>query len=148
VIKVLGTKNASATGVQVGVDAFTVGTTTTQENAASVLYQNWKGVSAASASGGFYRSSGTAGRTASFTFSGTSVDWITSTGPGWGRAQILLDGISKGTVDLYASAAHPQTAKTYGGLAAGSHTIQVKVLGTKNASATSTKVAIDAFVVH
>jgi bacillopeptidase F len=148
IIKVLGTKNAAATDYRVAVDGFTVGTTTTQENSVKVLYDTWKGVTASVASGGTYRVATTAGHTSAFAFSGTGVDWITYTGPGWGKAEVYIDGVDKGTVDLYASTSHPQTAKTYGGLAAGAHTITVKVLGTKNAAANSTAVPIDAFVVH
>jgi hypothetical protein len=62
--------------------------------------------------------------------------------------QPYLGEASKDTVDLYSAASHWQAAKTYAGLAAGTHTITIKVLGTKNAAATSTKVSIDAFIVH
>jgi hypothetical protein len=149
VIKVLGTKRAASTDDKVAVDGFTVGTTTTQENSTSVLYDSWKGVATATASGGAYRVASAAGRTASLRFTGTGVDWITYTGPGWGQAQVLIDGVSKGTVDLYASTSRPQSALAYRGLAAGSHTITIKVLGTKNPAATSTTaVPIDAFVIH
>lgn len=147
-VKVTGTKNAASTGAGVVVDAFAVGTTTTQESAAKVTYEKWKSGSSVNASGGAYRSSGTANATASYKFTGTGVDWVTTTGPGWGKAEVYVDGVDKGTVDLYASAAHWQTVKTYGGLAAGSHTIKIKVLGAKNALAKATTVAVDAFVVH
>jgi hypothetical protein len=90
-----------------------------------------------------------AGSTASLRFTGTGVDWITYTGPGWGQAEVLIDGVSRGTVDLYASNAQAQSALAYRGLSAGSHTIVIKVLGTKNPAATSTTaVPIDAFVIH
>ena len=148
VIKVLGTKNAASTDYKVAVDGFTVGTTTTQEEASTVLYNKWKAVAAAAASGGAYRVNTAAGTTASYTFTGTAVDWITYTGPGWGQAEVYIDGAGKGTVDLYATSAHPQTVKTYSGLANGSHTIQIKVLGTHNAATTATSVPVDAFVVH
>jgi hypothetical protein len=39
-------------------------------------------------------------------------------------------------------------AEAYTGLASGSHTIVVTVLGTKNASSKGTKVVVDAFVVQ
>ncbi len=81
-------------------------------------------------------------------FTGTGVDWITATGPSYGKATVSIDGISKGTVDLYASSVHWQVVKSYAGLASGSHTIVVTVLGTKNASSTGTNVVVDAFVAH
>jgi hypothetical protein len=114
VIKVLGTKNASATDTKVAVDGFTVGTTTTQENSVKVLYDAaWKGWNYAAASGGTYRASSVAGHTASSIFTGTGVDWITATGPGWGKAEVYIDGIDKGTVDLYATTIKYQTVKPY-----------------------------------
>lgn len=145
VIKVTGTRNAASTGTAVSVDGFTVGTATTQESAKAVTYNTWVGASSASASGGQYRVSGSAQASADFRFTGTEVTWITATGPGWGRARVLIDGVDKGVVDLYASTVRWQTARTYGGLAAGAHTLTVIPLGTKNAAATSTKVAVDAF---
>jgi len=148
VIKVLGTKNAAATDYKVAVDGFTVGTTTTQENAATILYNQWKGVAATTASGGSYRVSTTGNSSATFNFTGTAVDWITYTGPGWGKAEVYIDGFDKGTVDLYAASVHPQTVKSYSGLTSGPHSIQIKVLGTHNPATTSTAVPVDAFVVH
>ena len=131
------------------VDRFAVGTATTQESANSVGYNSWKGGASAGASGGAYRSSTTAGaRLHACRSREPASTGSRRQGPGWGRAQVLIDGVNKGTVDLYAAAAHWQVVKTYGGLAAGSHTIVVQVLGTKNASATSTNVGVDAFVVR
>jgi Divergent InlB B-repeat domain len=148
VIKALGTKNAAATAANVAVDGFTVGTATTQETSVKILYDKWKGVTNPSASGGTYRTDPTAGSTARFTFTGTRVDWVTTTGPGWGKAEVFIDGASKGVVDLYASAVRYQTTKSYSSLPSGSHTILVKVLGTKNASATATTVSVDGFIVR
>lgn len=145
VIKVTGTRNAASTGTAVSVDGFTVGTATVQESAKAVTYNTWVGASSTSASGGQYRVSGSAQASAVFRFTGTEVTWITATGPGWGRARVVLDGVDKGVVDLYATTASWQTARTYGGLAAGAHTLTISPLGTKDAAATSTKVPIDAF---
>ncbi len=148
VVKALGTKNAAASAATVAVDGFTVGTTTTQDSSVNVLYDSWKGMASSSASGGSYRVTGTAGRTATVSFTGTGVDWVTSTGPGSGKAEVFIDGVDKGSVDLYASSTHYQSVRDYSGLTAGAHTIVVKVLGQKNASATATTVAVDAFLVH
>jgi bacillopeptidase F len=145
-IKVTGTKNAASSNTWVAVDGFKVGTTTVQDDSWKVAYNAWNGVSSASASGGTYRNSSLAASSFRYTFSGTSVDWITATGPGWGRAKVFIDGVDKGTVDLYAPTQTWKTVKTYAGLSSGTHTIQVKPLGTKSASSTSTKVVVDAFI--
>jgi subtilisin family serine protease len=147
VITVTGRRNAASAATGIVVDAFRLRTTTVQESANAVRYGTWKGGSSVKASGGLYRSSAKANATMSFTFTGTQVAWLTTTGPGWGRAQVSIDGNDRGTVDLYAPTARWQTAQTYSGLSPGGHTITIRVLGTKNAAATSTKVAVDGFVV-
>ena len=148
VIKALGTRNSLASAANVVVDEFTVSATTTQDSSTKVFYNKWRGISNSLAGGGAYRSSATTGSTANFTFSGTGVDWVTATGPSWGKAQVFIDGIDKGTVDLYAATLTYKSVMPYSGLSSGSHTITVKVLGTRNASATSNTVSVDAFVVH
>ena len=148
VVKCLGTKNAASTNTNVVVDAFMAGSTTTQETSTKVLYDRWAGGTSASASGGTYRSNPKANATSTFSFTGTAVDWITTVGPGYGKAKVYIDGADKGTVDLYSARAHWQTAKPYTGLSPGAHTIMIKVLGVKNAAATSTRVVVDAFLVH
>jgi hypothetical protein len=148
VVKVLGMKNAASTDTGVPVDAFTVGSVTTQESSPSVKLGNWAGQSDANASGGTYRISGTAGAQVTFSFTGTAIDWVTALGPAYGQAQVLIDGVSKGTVDLYQAASQWKVLQSYTGLTPGSHTIVVKVTGTKNTSSTGTGVVVDAFVVH
>ena len=60
-----------------------------------------------------------------------------------------VDGGPATTVDLYQpSTAWQVVGRSVSGLAPGSHTIVVKVLGTKNSAATGTLVPVDAFVVH
>ena len=63
-------------------------------------------------------------------------------------AGVTIDGISRGTVDLYSPTVHWRIAESYAGLASGPHTIVVTVLGTKDASSTGTQVVVDAFVVQ
>ena len=48
-------------------------------------------------------------------------------------------------VNLYSSSAKWKFAVAYSGLAAGTHTIMIKVLGIKGPGATGTKVIVDAF---
>ncbi|MGB8643725.1 MAG: CARDB domain-containing protein [Anaerolineae bacterium] len=146
VIQVTGTKNASATDTNVVIDAFKAGAGTTQDNTITVQYNNWIGASNASASGGAYRSNKTAGTIARFTFTGSSIDWITTKGTSYGKANVYIDGVNKGTYDLYkSSSAQWQYVVTFPNLGAGQHTIEVRPLGTKNASSTAATVIVDAF---
>jgi hypothetical protein len=148
VLKVLGTKATASSGFNVAHDAFVVGNLTTQESAPAVRYTSWRSTSQSAASNGTFRSSSTKNATVSYTFSGRGVDWITAFGRGYGKAAVTIDGISKGTVDLYRSSATWQAVLAYGGLAPGQHTIQIKVLASKNSSATGVEVVVDGFVVR
>ncbi len=146
VIKVVGTANAASTGTAVDVDAFVAGGNTMQDNGGQISFDGWRRSSASAASGGSYHWNAAANRTASFSFVGTRVDWVTATGP-FGKATVTIDGVAKGTVDLYAKTTAWRVVKSFAGLARGPHTVVVKALGTKHASSPSTRVVVDAFVV-
>jgi hypothetical protein len=145
-IVVTGTKNSASSGYNVPIDAFTAGTTTTQDSSTKITYGWWAGKTSTSASGGTYRSAATAGP-ASFTFTGTQVHWITTTGPSYGKAEVYLDGVDQGTVDLYSPTTHWQTAKSYTASGSGQHTLTIQVLAQKNTASTGKAVNIDAFTV-
>jgi hypothetical protein len=146
VVTALGKRDASSTGNWVGVDGFQVGSTVTEESSTQILYDTWKGVLKHAASGGSYRKSGFSSGIVSLTFTGTGVEWITAQGPAFGRAQVTIDGVTQPTVDLYQASTTWRWAITYAGLSAGTHTITVRPLGTKNPSSSSTSVVLDAFV--
>jgi len=147
-VTVTGTANPASTGASVAVDAFVVGTTTSQESSPAITYDSWVGATATYASGGTYRYSGVSGSTASLTFTGTRVDWFTSSGPANGIASVSIDGAGQGTVDLYSPGVTWDVVQSYSGLASGAHTIVITALGSKNASSTGTRVVVDAFLVH
>ena len=84
----------------------------------------------------------------SVTFTGTRIDWITAKGKAYGKVSVTIDGVAKGTVDLYAAATAWKSQVSYSGLAAGTHTMVIQVLGLKNIAATGTKVVVDGFKVH
>jgi len=131
VIQVLGTKNASATDTNVTVDA--------------LKYNTWTCRGNTRASGGSYGFNVSMGAMVSLSFNGPSLSWITARGPSYGKAQVLIDGVNQGTIDLYAGKQQWDVVKTYSGLSAGWHTIQIKVLGTKNAASKGRTVVVDAF---
>ena len=150
VIKVLGTKRTSATAANVPVDGFLVGASTTpvQENSPSVAFDSWTEVVNASADGGSYRASATAGALAALTFTGTRVDWITARGPRYGKASVSVDGGKPVTVDLYSATSQWRVIGwSFTGLSSGSHTLTIKVLGVKNAASSGTKVLVDAVTI-
>jgi len=148
VVKVLGTKNPASTDTWVTVDFFwpAFPLRKTEETSPAVKLGSWAGQIETNASGGAYRIGSTSGAQATFPFTGTAVDWVTATGPKYGEAQVIIDGVSQGTVDLYSPAVQWRVHESYAGLSAGPHTIVIKVLGTKNPSSKNTGVVVDAFV--
>jgi hypothetical protein len=114
----------------------------------SSLSYRWATVASTGAYGGTYTVEHRAGATTTFRFTGSALVWYTVTGRSFGKASVSIDGVSKGTVNLYASGTHTHVAHAYN-LAAGSHTFVVRVLGSKGSThGTGTNVAVDAFAVN
>lgn len=121
--------------------------TALEENNAAVRAA-WPVTVSRSAYGGSFVSEHLAGATASWTFSGTSVTWWTVTGPAQGKANVLVDGVRKATVDNYASATKFHVGRIVKGLANRRHTLKIVVLGLKGAKAgKGTFIAVDAFTI-
>jgi len=114
-----------------------------QQPAASYT-KTWATSTGSSFSGGSTRSAKVAGASASYTFTGRSVSFITTTGPTRGAARIYVNGAYQGTVDLagmvdvYRAQAWSRTWAT-----SGTRTIKVVVVGT----AGRPRVDVDAFAV-
>ena len=105
----------------------------------------WNGTSALK-KGGTAAYSATRDARATFTFTGTSVTWIGLRGPTAGIAEIWVDGVSFGRVDLYAATEQLRASVfTATGLPNGTHTLRIDVTGDKNASASSALIVVDAF---
>jgi hypothetical protein len=124
-------------------------TTTTlyqQDNPAVKLTGTWY------PNGGAFNSGGSAilamdqGSQATFTFTGTGVQWIGYRDAWSGIAQVYLDGVLKGTVDTY-SAAEQAQAVVYsaGHLSNASHTLTIVATGTHDAVSAGAWVWVDAF---
>jgi type II secretory pathway pseudopilin PulG len=87
--------------------------------------------------------SSTLNSTATLSFTGTSVQWIGTTGPNNGKATVSIDGGTATTVDTYSSTTNrQQLIYTKTGLTNASHTIVITVLHTS--SHTGFLVSIDA----
>jgi hypothetical protein len=99
-----------------------------------------------------FHESNQAGNTATFTFNGTGIFWVTRIGPDQGKARVWLDGEDKGVIDLYKPdypAGVPYEwqyiAFMETGLTDGQHTITIEVLGEKNPASSDSWVSIDGF---
>jgi hypothetical protein len=112
-----------------------------------VQYNGWRGFKSTSANGGYYRMSKGTNDTMTYKFTGTSIKWITRKAANMGKALVTIDGLTRGTYDLYSSSALWNQQIFFGGLTNAAHTLVIKVTGTKNASATDFNVAVDAFLV-
>jgi polyvinyl alcohol dehydrogenase (cytochrome) len=141
---VLHTKNAKSRGFAVSSDGFVVGKSRIDDAANQVGYDAWVGLSDPGASGGSYRTSATANSTVSVGFTGSSITWVTATGPSAGQADVVIDGVDQGNVDLYSPNTTWQVPETYA-VAAGHHTLQITVLGSHDLAATGSNVVVDGF---
>ncbi|MEW5852309.1 MAG: fibronectin type III domain-containing protein [Myxococcota bacterium] len=122
---------------------------TFQENSASISYVGvWTTANLSGSFGGKVRHASSAGASATLSFTGSSVAWVSTLGPDRGLARVYLDGVLVGTVDTYS----PSTLKRRIAFTANvnplvPHTLEVRVLGTRNAASTSDRVDLDAFLV-
>jgi hypothetical protein len=77
----------------------------------------------------------------------TQIKWITYRGPDQGKAQVLVDGAVKATVDLYNAKAQWQYLVTVSGLTNAKHTVVIKALNTRNALSKGNWVVVDGFTI-
>ncbi|HYI32477.1 MAG TPA: choice-of-anchor D domain-containing protein [Glaciibacter sp.] len=118
-----------------------------QETALAVTYTGtFKRPALAGASGGYVRQTSVAGRIATLAFSGRSAAFVTTLGPARGITEIRLDGGSWTPVDLYSATLQTKRIVWAATFAAGAHTVEVRVTGTKNVASTSARVDVDAFL--
>lgn len=103
----------------------------------------WTKVSNTKFSGNAARYATAAGAAATYSFTGSSVGWVTHKGPNRGAANVYVDGALVRTVDLHAPELKPKRVVfAHSWPAAGRHTVRVVVLGT----AGRPRVDVDAFV--
>ena len=123
------------------------GPTRVEESDPSVVYTGvWFPQHRSDLSGGSIVESPYPISTASLTFTGTGVRWIGFKAAWGGIAQVYLDGAQKATVDTYAPTEQAQAVMyTATGLAAGLHTITIKVTGTWDTAGCCSWVVVDAF---
>ncbi|MBI4730229.1 MAG: hypothetical protein HY775_12160 [Acidobacteria bacterium] len=114
-----------------------------QEWSAGVVY-GWRSVSDSSAMGGSFVTERSAGASATYRFTGTSVSWYTIVGPDQGIARVSVDGVAKGSFDQFSAKRRYGVRRAFGGLSSGAHRIAITVRGAGRAAATGALVAVDA----
>jgi hypothetical protein len=121
-----------------------------QETSSAITYVGtWTPEALDSAYGGSLNYATASGSKAQFGFTGSSVSWVATKNADRGKATVWVDGVKVATVDLYSSAEKPRMMVfTQNGLdPMQTHTLEVRVTGTKNSASSGTRVDVDAFVV-
>jgi GH25 family lysozyme M1 (1,4-beta-N-acetylmuramidase) len=103
----------------------------------------WGRASHPAAIGGSYRWERRAGASATYPFSGSAVTLFTVSGSSMGKGRIAIDGDDVAAFDGYSRTLVTGVARRFVQLGPGSHTLTVRVLGTKRAAAKGTRVAVD-----
>ena len=118
------------------------------DNTAIEYFGTWTTQASSKDSGGSHNNSTSASASASLTFIGTAVSWLSRKTPTGGINDVYIDDALVDTVDRYdAAGTFQQTLYTAEGLAGGTHTITIKATGRKNGAATGSTTVVDAFVV-
>ena len=100
------------------------------------------------AAGGSITHTNTPGATFRLAFTGTRVTYVYTKAFNRGMAEVILDDVSRGTLDLYSRATSWQARATFDGLAPGSHALEVRVLPRKNAASSDYYVDLDRLIVE
>jgi hypothetical protein len=147
-VEVLGRPNPSSKGTWVAIDAFKVkvGSGIVDEDSPNIRYNAWSGSYVTAASGGSYRASRSPSAQASMRFRGKRLALVTATGPRYGKAKVVIDGVAH-KLDLYRPAPHWRSKVLFKGLGRGSHIVVFRPLGKRSPDSTSSAVVFDAFVV-
>ena len=136
-IRALGRSSSRSVGTIVAVDAFGVEGHVSRDPRLELTWAR---------DGGSVESD-VARSSVEITFHGTGIDWRSVDGPDQGRAAIYVDGLLVREVDGYASATQTGVVRSVRGLASGTHTLRIAVLGDGRAVATGVFVSIDGFTV-
>ena len=122
----------------------------TDNNGGFSFNGSWSGVNLTGAYNGSVQQSSTGGAFAqnSNPLAGTTVAWISTTGPDRGMANVSIDGGPAQIVDLYSPTQRTAQVvfRTDNLSAVNGHTIKVTVLTARNSSSTGNKVDIDAYL--
>jgi hypothetical protein len=116
-----------------------------EANAALRYTGAWSQGTLADYSGGHTRYTTQPGAAVTYAFTGRGIAWIAPRGTLKGQAEVLVDGVSQGTIDLRLDAPGYRRivfAKTFA--AAGGHTLTIRALG---APASRPRIDVDALVV-
>lgn len=149
-IVVTKSKNRRSTGRRVDVDSF--GFTGTapglnQEESRAAVSGTWSSLAGAAYSAGAAKASAESTASLTYRFTGTGVTWLGTKGVGAGTAKVYVDGVLRGTADLWAgTTAHRRPVFSVTGLPKAAHKLVIVPDAACNAVATGNSIDVDAFV--
>jgi Fibronectin type III domain len=115
-----------------------------QETDGAITYSSgWSRQAVTGAYGGSVGSASAAGETATFSFAGSQVAWVSTEGADRGSATVKLDAGTAATVSTNKATILARTVVSTRTVTAGAHTLRLKVLGTSG----HPRVDVDAFLV-
>jgi hypothetical protein len=120
-------------------------TRTENTNAAIVYSGTWtvvNNVVSIRASNGDYTWADAVNEMATFAFTGPWINLGFATASNTGQADILIDGVNAGLVDTY-SRDNDVMSFIFDNLSAGSHTVTIRVRGTRHSNSTGNTIALD-----
>jgi len=88
----------------------------------------------------------TSGATATFSFTGSSVAFVSSYGPDRGKAKLKVDGVKAGKVNLYGSHVRAGRVVWAMSVAPGKHVLTVQIKGKHSGRSQGSRVDIDGFI--
>jgi len=172
-IRHTGTRNAASAGSNVIIDGFAVTDSATnatyavaepivsaptstavppigsyENTSKAIVYAGaWSQMNSGSDSGGSSQYLNSLG-SASLTFRGTTVRWLSRLTPSSGIADVYLDGVKVASVDRYSSGtSYKKVVFERTGLSNADHTIRVQWTGRANPASTGKNLLLDSFVV-
>jgi Flp pilus assembly pilin Flp len=135
------------------VDVWGNTTTTTDDPASSSVVYNGRWTHDTNDTGNYLNTqsySSTTNNSVTFTFTGTSVTWLTSLATNHGYANVVLSSgsttLQSVQEDTYGNT-HQYAAYSSATLPYGTYTLKISVAGSKDSNSSGTSVAIDAFII-
>ncbi|MEO8025897.1 MAG: hypothetical protein ABI823_05470 [Bryobacteraceae bacterium] len=92
--------------------------------------------------------SAAAGESFRLAFNGSKIAWVFTRASNRGIAQVLIDGVEREAVDLYAAKPEWQARRSFDVAGSGSHMLEIRVTGRKNSAASGAFVDVDALIVE
>ncbi len=116
-----------------------------RQEVSAVYTGAWTTSKETTAYGGQLNQSSIKDAVAQFSFTGSRIGLISTKAPDRGYAEILVDAVRVGVVNLYAPAHQPRMVVFIRDVKYGNHVLTVRVLGTKQSASTGTRVDVDGF---